>query len=98
MTKNPFPFTSMIELRNFNASTGHYFFSDGALRAFRSRIGSRIFAGRFFITSERFSDSTPRLYSVREILPDGSTSYAEGTVFQQFTSHQQATRFAQELK
>lgn len=46
---------------------GGHFFDRAALRFFNSRIGSSIYGGRFFITSEQFDrDRSPRLYTIRE--------------------------------
>ena len=48
---------------------GHFFDRD-AMRFFNSKIYPNVYAGAehwFFVTSERFDDNTPRLYTVRSI-------------------------------
>ena len=62
-----------------NLSSGH-FFDKASMRFFNSRLaqyGYRGPGGTFFVTSEKFrNDPTgkahPRLYSVRELMLDGS--------------------------
>lgn len=67
-----------VELANWNL--GHHFFDPATKRWFGSRIGSDLYAGRFFVTSEQ--DRRPaastgawngeRRYSVRFARCDGS--------------------------
>lgn len=67
------------DIRKANEANGYHFFEAGALRFFRSRIGSRVFSGPggvFFITSEQFVASdgwaADRAYTVRQALPSGA--------------------------
>lgn len=66
-------FTIDAIMRANRESGGHYFDAD-TMRFFSSRVLPTVIAGRFFITSERtgFDHSSPRAYSVREFMPDGS--------------------------
>ena len=58
---------SIEEIIEANRRNGGHFFDRAALRFFNSRIGSAVYGGRFFITSEQFDrDSSPRLYTIRE--------------------------------
>lgn len=54
-------------------SGSHYFDAD-TMRFFGSRVLGDVWAGRLFITSERsgFDRYSPRMYTVREFMPDGS--------------------------
>ncbi len=60
-------------MRANRESGGHYFDAD-TMRFFGSRVLPAVYGGRFFVTSERsgFDSSSPRRYSVREFMPDGS--------------------------
>lgn len=61
-----------IKRRNREAG-GHYFDAD-TMRFFGSRVLPTVVGGRFFVTSERtgFDWDSPRAYSVREMMPDGT--------------------------
>lgn len=58
------------QIKSANAAAGFHFFEPDTLRFFRSRIGSKVYGGRFFVTSEE-GPSGGRRYTVREALPDG---------------------------
>ena len=63
----------MGAIRAENARIGHHFFSRDTLRFFDSRIPRATVDGsRYFVTSERFDYSSPRLYTVRYANTDGS--------------------------
>lgn len=49
-----------------------YWFSKGAKRFFKSRIGERVYGGRYFVTSEE-GPSGVRAYSVREYNAEADT-------------------------
>jgi hypothetical protein len=57
-----------------NRETGGHYFDADTMRFFDSRVLDGTYGGRFFITSERsgFDRSSPRFYTVREFMPDGS--------------------------
>lgn len=73
---NTITFHNTEQLRQLAADVGNHFFDRDALRFFGSRIGSDVFAGRYFVTSERDSSGAvwngERRYTVR------SYSYADG--------------------
>lgn len=65
------------EIKRRNARAGFHFFDRDTMRFFRSRIAPGVMhAGKqdvynIFITSEKYSDSAPRLYTVRHMTDDG---------------------------
>lgn len=61
-----------IKRANRALDNGVYWFAPGAMRFFGTRILPTVYGGRCFITSEQMRYDTPRKYSVRECLPDGS--------------------------
>ncbi len=65
-------YTSMTQIKRANAKAGFHWFEPGSMSFFRSQIFSGIYGGQYFITSEQFSDDTPRLYTIRQAFPDGS--------------------------
>jgi hypothetical protein len=67
----PKTFETMYDVRLANRQAGHHFFEGGTLGFFKSRIGTELYGGRYFITSEQFDSNAPRLYSVREVSPNG---------------------------
>lgn len=64
--------SSISELKALHKSNGWHFFDRGAMAFFNSRIESGIIGGRYFITSERFNDDTPRKFTVRTFDERGS--------------------------
>lgn len=63
-------FKTVAEIKKFNAAQGYYFFSKGAMGMFNTHVYPYIYAGRFFITSDHFSEES-KFYSVREVLENG---------------------------
>ncbi len=64
-------------------------FSPDTMRFFRSRVGDELYAGRYFISSEKQEYNTPRMYTVREVTNDGIHSASE---FMQYKTWEQARR------
>ena len=91
----PGPFRTITEMKVANADAGRYFFTRDTMRFFRSRIVPGVIAGRIFITSEQFDDSSPRLYTVRVMGDDGDT--ADVSTFQQFATLDEARKYARSL-
>ena len=78
---------TIYDIRKANEKAGHYFFSEGAMRFFRSRVHDEVYGAGFFVTSEAAPDE-PRFYTVRFAQPDGSiTTVGE---FQQWASRSAA--------
>ena len=69
-------FHNTEQLRQFARDVGSHFFDRDTMRFFGSRVGSEIFAGRYFVTSERDAMGAAwggaRRYTVR------SFTYADG--------------------
>ena len=79
---------------------GGHFFSEDSKRFFNSRIGSDVYGGCVFVTSEQnkrglYGRTYPRLYTVRYMDSTGNT-HTVGD-FQGFETRQQAHRFAKKL-
>lgn len=61
------------------------------MRFFNSRIESGILKGRFFITSERFDENSPRLFTLREVKSNGEVKTLGE--FQEFSTIQDAKEY-----
>ena len=59
------PISTMAELKARNRENGGHWFSPANMKFFNSRIESGVLRGRYFISSERFDENSPRLFSVR---------------------------------
>jgi hypothetical protein len=81
-TETSYWFTHMGEIRYANERLGHHWFKPDTMRFFGCRVGSAVYGGRYFITSEQdtyvSSTGSPgawygrRLYTVRMANHDGS--------------------------
>jgi len=96
----PSPFRTVDDVIVANKRAGQHFFDSATMRFFRSRVGGALYAGRFFITSERNDmGDYPRLYTVRVAHDDGTIG--EMGEFQQYASWSGATkaceRYARQL-
>lgn len=61
-------FRTMADVKFKNKASGHHWFSPDTMRFFSSRVETGLLYGRYFVTSERFDDDFPRLYTVREVV------------------------------
>ena len=89
---------TIYQLRNLHERNGGYFFSEGAMRSFSSRIHSDVYGGCVFVTSEKnrsWRYNYPRLYTVRYMDGDGNT-HTVGD-FQGFETRSKAHTFAKNL-
>lgn len=62
---------SIDEVKRINKESEHYFFSPDTMRFFNSRICGELYNNRYFVTSERQTDSfkhvlKPRTYTIQE--------------------------------
>jgi len=64
-------FHDIEDVKEANRRAGQHFFSPDTMRFFSSRVHDTLYAGRFFVTSERHRQRTERLYTVRIAYPDG---------------------------
>ena len=88
----------IYDVEMLNRNIGHHWFSPSTKRFFRSRNSQTAFVGpggRFFVSSEQFSPSSPRLYTVRQQRDDGSI-HTVGQ-FQGYASRGVAVRSAKAL-
>lgn len=67
-------FKTMAEVRQANQAIGNTWFSDDNMRFFHTLIESKLYAGRYFITSDAMTLDSVRKYSVREADKDGRIS------------------------
>jgi hypothetical protein len=66
-------YQNIRQIEYANTSAGHHFFDKSTMRFFRSKIASQsVINGRYFITSEQFDASSPRLYTIRVANDDGT--------------------------
>ena len=90
-------FTTISELRQANRAIDHHFFDRSTMRFFASRVESGLYAGRFFITSEKAGfSSQQRRYTVREALPTGEVKTV-GDTFNKFSFIEDARDMCREL-
>jgi hypothetical protein len=91
---------TMTDIRCHNKTVGHHWFDADTLRFFRGRVCDSTLAqgpgGVYFVSSEQFSASSRRLYSVRRY--DPATGHID-TVgeFQGYSSRAAAASAAQRL-
>ena len=67
-------FNSIDEIKVANNDIGHHWFEPTSMRFFRSRVSNKVYGGHYFISSERYDDNSPRLFSIRKAADDGSIS------------------------
>ena len=87
-------FRTIRQIENRNSSTGHYFFEPSTMRFFSSRVHCDVYGGCLFVTSEKGTHQSTRLYTVRKIEEDGSITTVGG--FQAFHSRYAAHAYARE--
>lgn len=69
------PFDTISQVKAANKAIGNHWFDRGSMRFFNTKIESKLYGGRYFITSEQFVGSTGagrRKYSIRYVNDDGS--------------------------
>jgi hypothetical protein len=91
-------FYSVADIEREARYAGSHFFDRDTMRFFGSRVLDGTYAGRLFVTSEKGPhDDSPRLYTVRVIIPAGRGrrfSIEDVGGFQAFTSSAAAHRAA----
>ena len=60
-------FYTMDDVKRASQAIGHHWFEPDTMRFFRSRIGRTLYGDRYFVSSEQFDDTTPRLYTIRTV-------------------------------
>lgn len=88
-------YKSIYEIKRKNEEIGHFWFHPDTMRFFSSRVSSRLYGGCYFISSERFDENSPRLYTIHKALPTGEI----GTIgeFQMYKSRNEAIRAISKL-
>lgn len=88
---------TIADVKRINNDRGFHFFSKSTMRFFSSRIETKgtLINRQYFITSEKFDSSSPRLYTIREAKSDGNINTVGE--FQQYKSKQQAISEARRL-
>lgn len=93
-------FVSVYDLRGAVAESGSHFFDRDTLRFFRSRIGSNIYGGRLFVTSEQAGDDSSRRYTIRMVRQHIDRTQLDVTTvggFQRYDSYAEAHKAARQL-
>ncbi len=88
---NKLRYETIDQIKEANADAGQHFFDPKTMKFWSSKVGSDIFHGRFFITSERCGDETRR-YTIREAKPNGHIETVGK--FQQFDTPYEAMEYA----
>lgn len=94
-------FDDIAHVKAANRNLGHFFFERDTMRFFQTRLGSTLYGGRYFVTSER--DDTyglpawdgQRRYTVRRANGDGSISTV--SVFGEYGTSATANAVAAQL-
>jgi hypothetical protein len=63
----------MITIDDIRCKHSGHFFDSATLRMFKTQVLPEVYVGIggiFFVTSEKMSDDSPRLYTVRHFYPD----------------------------
>lgn len=87
-------FNTIHDIQHYNKVTGHYFFEKDTMHFFDSIAYNNVYHGEsenqwnYFITSEKFDDNFPRLFTIRRLLVDGDTETIGR--FQQYESFYEA--------
>lgn len=92
---------TMAAIKTANRDARHHFFTPETLRFFDGRVGSRVYAGRYFLTSEQFRGSQSnfdgvRMWTIRACNDRGHISTVGA--FQKFASAQAAAAAVKLLK
>lgn len=85
---------SIGEVKRTNKEKGRFFFSKDTMKFFNSRVETKgdLQKGKYFITSEKFDENTPRKYSVRKFDRKSGEIETVGE-FGQFRSKQEASGY-----
>jgi hypothetical protein len=67
-----FAYQTMADVKDANRRIGNHWFDRSTMRFFNTKIESGLIGGKYFITSERYDDDRPRLFTVRRADPDGT--------------------------
>jgi hypothetical protein len=82
------PSAEMKRIIEANHETGQHFFEASTMRFFNSTLYPHVYAGRYFITGERFDEHHPEEFTIRVALDDGRVNTVGD--FQAFASYEDA--------
>lgn len=88
-------FNTIAEVRAANKAAGSPWFDPETRKFFNSKVESRLYQHSYFITSERYNSSYPKLYTVRKAKPSGHIMTI--SVFQEFDSLDEARVWLRQL-
>lgn len=81
-------FQTLEEFKELNKQEGYHFFDEDTMEFFNSKMETDLLNGNYFITSEQYSLSSPRQYSIRKANGDGTVDTIGQ--FQQYNSLKEA--------
>jgi hypothetical protein len=90
-----YPYRDMTYVKWVNEDLGHHFFERDTMRFFNSKVVSGLYAGRFFITSERAPHANAAKCTIRQAMPSGSIQTVGD--FQQYHSIEDAREVARAM-
>lgn len=90
---------SIDMIRHLHQTNGGHWFDAGAMRFFNTRVHSTVYRGddvtSFFVSSERYDENSPRLFSVRRaVRTESGVSIETVGAFQGYASRGEAHRAA----
>jgi hypothetical protein len=88
-------YNNISEIKAANKAIDNHFFDAGALRFFNSKVYPEIIHGNVFITSERYDEISPSLFTVWCALSNGAIETI--SKFQAFSSKSAAIAYAKRL-
>ena len=97
-------FHTVNEIKQLARDCGNHFFDAEAMRYFSSRVGSKVYGGKYFITSEQFVTyypdyhREPRKYTIRAVIyHEGRFGIEDVGDFQQYETREAAVKRAERL-
>lgn len=83
-------FNTIQEIKRANKSINHHFFDADTMSFFNSKVVNKVWHGRYFITSEQYNATSPRLYTIRYSTDQGRIETLG--IFQQYKTLRQAEK------
>lgn len=80
-----------------HSQLGGFFFSEGTMKFWKSKVEAGLFDGGYFVTSEPNYDGTNRRYSVRQFSEDRRYIETVGE-FRQFARREDAVNYIEALQ
>ena len=65
-------FKTIADVKRRNKEIDRHFFEKSTMKFFNSKIESKLYGGKYFVTSEQFDENSKRKYTVRIANNDGS--------------------------